>query len=215
MLEVPDYSPWRGSGHEEFHLGGRGIVLAPSLFCGTAPQLFAPGSDAEALLIYPAPRAAAAIRDIWLPPRSAGSHKALAALLGTTRAAGLAPQPRDSGRVSGNLRRPRRYHRGLLRATHLRGWSASDGPRWLMVRSAADFEIPNNGSSCRNVRFVRQYEATSGTRSSRGRLQGRPLPTGSAPSHCSALISLLNCPGFSPENGAIQVGSDAVTAAAM
>ncbi|MFF9573394.1 IS110 family transposase [Streptomyces sp. NPDC014685] len=33
--------------------------------------------------------------------------------------AGLAPRPRDSGRVSGNLRRPRRYHRGLLRSMHL------------------------------------------------------------------------------------------------
>ncbi|WP_304452594.1 IS110 family transposase [Nocardiopsis sp. YSL2] len=33
--------------------------------------------------------------------------------------AGLAPAPRDSGRVSGNLRRPRRYHRGLLRAFYL------------------------------------------------------------------------------------------------
>lgn len=33
--------------------------------------------------------------------------------------AGLAPQPHDSGRVSGNLRRPRRYHRGLLRAMYL------------------------------------------------------------------------------------------------
>ncbi|REE59087.1 transposase IS116/IS110/IS902 family protein [Streptomyces sp. 3212.3] len=33
--------------------------------------------------------------------------------------AGLAPQPRDSGRVSGNLHRPRRYHRGLLRAMYL------------------------------------------------------------------------------------------------
>ncbi len=32
---------------------------------------------------------------------------------------GLAPQPRDSGRVSGNLRRPRRYHRGLLRSMYL------------------------------------------------------------------------------------------------
>lgn len=29
--------------------------------------------------------------------------------------AGLAPSPRDSGRVSGNLHRPRRYHRGLQR----------------------------------------------------------------------------------------------------
>lgn len=33
--------------------------------------------------------------------------------------AGLAPQPRDSGRITGNLRRPRRYHRGLLRSMYL------------------------------------------------------------------------------------------------
>lgn len=33
--------------------------------------------------------------------------------------AGLAPVPRDSGRVSSNMRRPRRYHRGLLRAFYL------------------------------------------------------------------------------------------------
>ncbi|WP_406724030.1 IS110 family transposase [Streptomyces sp. GD-15H] len=33
--------------------------------------------------------------------------------------AGPAPQPRDSGRVSGNLRRPRRCHRGLLRVMYL------------------------------------------------------------------------------------------------
>jgi transposase len=33
--------------------------------------------------------------------------------------AGLAPQPRDSGRIRGNPRRPRRYHRGLLRSMYL------------------------------------------------------------------------------------------------
>lgn len=33
--------------------------------------------------------------------------------------AGLAPAPRDSGRVSGNLHRPRRYARRLLRALYL------------------------------------------------------------------------------------------------
>ncbi|MGI5380472.1 IS110 family transposase [Streptomyces sp. CA-251387] len=33
--------------------------------------------------------------------------------------AGLAPRPRDSGRVSGNLRRPKRYHRGPLRSMYL------------------------------------------------------------------------------------------------
>ena len=33
--------------------------------------------------------------------------------------AGLAPVPRDSGRVSGNLHRPRRFNRSLLRASYL------------------------------------------------------------------------------------------------
>ncbi|MEU3461231.1 IS110 family transposase [Streptomyces sp. NPDC006733] len=33
--------------------------------------------------------------------------------------AGLAPRPRDSGRTSGNLHRPKRYHRGLLRSMYL------------------------------------------------------------------------------------------------
>jgi transposase len=33
--------------------------------------------------------------------------------------AGLAPAPRDSGRIDGNLHRPRYYHRGLLRVFYL------------------------------------------------------------------------------------------------
>ncbi len=33
--------------------------------------------------------------------------------------AGLAPTPRDSGRISGNLRRPRRFNRSLLRVFYL------------------------------------------------------------------------------------------------
>jgi transposase len=33
--------------------------------------------------------------------------------------AGLAPVPRDSGRVSGNLHRPRRFNRRLLRASYM------------------------------------------------------------------------------------------------
>lgn len=49
-----------------------------------------------------------------------------------------------------------------------------------MTRSAADFEIPNRGPSCRIVRFVRQYAATSNMRSSRGRAHGRP-PVGLPP----------------------------------
>ncbi|MZF84181.1 transposase [Streptomyces sp. SID5643] len=38
--------------------------------------------------------------------------------------AGPAPSPRDSGRVSGNLRRPRRFHRGLLNAMYLSALSS-------------------------------------------------------------------------------------------
>lgn len=43
------------------------------------------------------------------------------------------------------------------------------------MRSAADFDTPNSGASCRRVRLVRQYAATSRTRSSSGRLQGPAL----------------------------------------
>jgi transposase len=41
--------------------------------------------------------------------------------------AGLAPTPRDSGRVSGNLHRPRRYDRRLMRTCYL---SALASIRW-------------------------------------------------------------------------------------
>jgi transposase len=45
--------------------------------------------------------------------------------------AGLAPVPRDSGRIRGNLHRPKRYHRGLRRVFYLAALSAikrPDGP---------------------------------------------------------------------------------------
>jgi transposase len=44
---------------------------------------------------------------------------------------GLAPVPRDSGRIRGNLHRPQRYHRGLRRVFYLAALSAikrPDGP---------------------------------------------------------------------------------------
>jgi transposase len=41
--------------------------------------------------------------------------------------AGLAPVPRDSGQVSGNMRRPRRFHRGLLRAFYLSALASLKG----------------------------------------------------------------------------------------
>jgi hypothetical protein len=92
----------------------------------------------------------------------------------------------------------------------LRGWSASIGPRWSMMRSAADLDTPKSGASWRIVKFVRQYAATSRARSSSGRLHGRPLRTASAPSRRSTVTSLPKRRGLSPVNGAIQDGSDAV-----
>jgi len=74
------------------------------------------------------------------------------------------------------------------------------------MRSAADFETPNNGATCRNVRFVRQYVATSSTRSSSRSRQGRPRWT-SPPRRRTSATSLANCASDSPENGSIHFGS--------
>jgi transposase len=55
--------------------------------------------------------------------------------------AGLAPAPRDSGRVSGNLRRPRRFHRGLLTAMYLSALSSltsSPASKAFYVRKRAE-----------------------------------------------------------------------------
>lgn len=76
------------------------------------------------------------------------------------------------------------------------------------MRSAADFETPNNGATCRNVRFVRQYVATSKTRSSSGSRHGRPRCT-SPPRRRTNATSLANCDSVSPENGSIHFGSSA------
>lgn len=82
-----------------------------------------------------------------------------------------------------------------------------------MMRSAADFDIPNTRASCRSVMLVRQYAMTSSTRSSSGRPHGRPLRTGTAPCLRRAVMSVPNCCGLSPVNGLIQQGSDAVITA--
>jgi len=75
---------------------------------------------------------------------------------------------------------------------------------------ALDVDNPNSGTSCRIVRFVRQYAATSRARSSSGRLHGRPLRAASAPSRRSTVTSLAKARGLSPVKGAIQDGCDAV-----
>jgi transposase len=58
--------------------------------------------------------------------------------------AGLAPVPRDSGRIRNNLRRPKRYHRGLRRVFYMAALSAIrlDGPsRIFYQRKRAEGKI--------------------------------------------------------------------------
>ena len=58
--------------------------------------------------------------------------------------AGLAPVPRDSGRVKNNLHRPKRYHRGLRRVFYMAALSAikPDGPsRTYYQRKRAEGKI--------------------------------------------------------------------------
>jgi transposase len=57
----------------------------------------------------------------------------LTAFASPDRLAGFAPVPWDSGKVSGNLHRPRRYHRGLQRALYL---SAQVSVFWCPVSKA-------------------------------------------------------------------------------
>jgi hypothetical protein len=83
-----------------------------------------------------------------------------------------------------------------------------------MIRSAADFEIPNNGASCRIVKFVRRYAVTSRTRSCSGRFHGRPRCCFAACSRRTSATSLAKQRGVSPVKGSIQDGSDAVITSA-
>ncbi|GLW19770.1 hypothetical protein Stsp01_65130 [Streptomyces sp. NBRC 13847] len=53
----------------------------------------------------------------------------------------------------------------------------------------ARLDTPNSEASWRRVEFVRQYAATRNTRSSSGRLHGRPLRTGAPPSRRRAVIN--------------------------
>jgi DNA-binding transcriptional ArsR family regulator len=69
------------------HLRGRGLLLALSLFSNGDPGLFTPWNDDPALLIYPVDLDAPTALRLWR--RDESGDRALAGLLGTTRAAAL------------------------------------------------------------------------------------------------------------------------------
>lgn len=70
----------------DMFLGGRGLILVPSLFRRKAPPVFSAQADEDgpAVLFYPAPTELAQGATLWVPRRP--THQALMALLGQTRA---------------------------------------------------------------------------------------------------------------------------------
>ncbi|MGZ9935816.1 winged helix-turn-helix domain-containing protein [Streptomyces sp. NC-S4] len=88
-LEIPDQRPLVHPA-TDFHLAGRPLVLAASVFCGPVPQLFA-GQAGAVVMVYPAlsnPVDAVGLWDLSANARRADAPvpPALAALLGRTRA---------------------------------------------------------------------------------------------------------------------------------
>ncbi|MER5933560.1 winged helix-turn-helix domain-containing protein [Streptomyces sp. NPDC002054] len=90
LLEIPGYRPLLHPA-ADFHLAGRPLILAPSVFCGPVPQLFA-GPQADAVvMVYPALHSPVDAAGLWAPPADARRvdapvPPALSALLGRTRA---------------------------------------------------------------------------------------------------------------------------------
>ncbi|MEV7152357.1 IS110 family transposase [Streptomyces sp. NPDC093084] len=64
-------------------------------------------------------------------------------------AAGLVPVPRDSGRRTGNLHRPKRYNRRLRRVFYMSAQTSMirEGPNW-------DFYLKKRSEGCRHVQAV-------------------------------------------------------------
>jgi DNA-binding transcriptional ArsR family regulator len=106
------------------HLGGRGLVLVPSIFCTPYPMLFYSTTDdaAPPVLFYPALDDVDDAQAIW---SSNGVHRcALEALLGRTRAHALelTTEPRTTtelARCLGVAASPASHHASVLRAAGL------------------------------------------------------------------------------------------------
>lgn len=90
VLEVPGYRPLVHP-ESDFHLAGRSLVLAPSVFCGPVPQLFDSLRSDTVVMVYPALNNPVDAAGLWAPSvdvRQVDSPvpPALSALLGRTRA---------------------------------------------------------------------------------------------------------------------------------
>ncbi|MFD3417489.1 winged helix-turn-helix domain-containing protein [Streptomyces decoyicus] len=90
VLEIPGYRPLVHP-EADFHASGRALVLAPSVFCGTVPQLFTGPQADTVIMVYPALNNPVDAAALWTPAADirggdAPVPPALTALLGRTRA---------------------------------------------------------------------------------------------------------------------------------
>lgn len=90
VLEFPGYRPLVHSG-TDLHLAGRSLVLAPSMFCGPVPQLFAGPQGDTVVVVYPCLTSPVDAAALWAPSTDtrrvdAPVPPALSALIGRTRA---------------------------------------------------------------------------------------------------------------------------------
>ncbi|MGH9212588.1 MAG: helix-turn-helix domain-containing protein [Acidimicrobiales bacterium] len=146
--------------HHDVHLGGRSMVLVPSVFCRD-PMVFSSEADvtAPAVLFYPALREPEDAMAIWAGSAPRGYRLALDSLLGRTRATALAVvadtcTTNELARRIGVSASTASHHASVLRdagliSTHrngsavlhsitLRGAMLLDGPRRLAERRRAD-----------------------------------------------------------------------------
>ncbi len=90
VLQIPGYRPLFHP-EADFHLAGRALVLAPSVFCGPIPQLFDSAQADTIVMVYPALNSPVDAAALWASPTDtrqvdAPVPPALSALLGRTRA---------------------------------------------------------------------------------------------------------------------------------
>lgn len=76
-----------------------------------------------------------------------------------------------------------------------------------MTRHTVAGDIPNSGPSSRMVRFVREYTATSSTRSGSGRHHGQPPPGPFPPRSLTTVTSFANRSIRKPVNVSTHTGS--------
>ncbi|MFI0485331.1 ArsR/SmtB family transcription factor [Actinomadura sp. 9N215] len=85
VLEIGTPGPAPRNPADDLHLEGRGLILIGSVFCFTPTAVWSPAERTPVIVVYPTLIDVASAARIWHGSRP-GTHRALAALLGTTRA---------------------------------------------------------------------------------------------------------------------------------